>query len=406
MANTFTADFAEIWAKEQQDVFYRENVARMIADTSFSSQMKRGDTLNRPYRSSGSDGSTSLQTYTRGTAIAIDDLTDTQEQLSVNSEYATGFYIDDFDKIQSNYDLAAAYGRDHGIYLSNQVDADILGEYANADATVDAGDVGGTDGDGIALTTSNVLDVIATAKQELAKNNVPMNDLVGVISPEFENVLIQYGAGRDTSMGDTANQNGFFTNFYGFKLYRSNVLSGSAVLSLATQVTADDTVTVNGVTFTFKAAPAAAGEVDIGGDVDTTRANLAAAINGGAGAGSAYIEVSTANRRKLNNCTATNDNDANTLTVVYKGVGRLIVSKNLTDPTDTWTANKVKQHNLFGARGGSTLVMQKEPSVQIKEVPDKLGKNILNGVLYGYKTFTDGAKKLVNVEIKGSTFTA
>jgi hypothetical protein len=48
--------------------------------------------------------------------------------------------------------------------------------------------------------------------------------------------------------------------------------------------------------------------------------------------------------------------------------------------------------------------MQSEPRPQIKEVPDKLGKNILNGVLYGVKTFTDGAKQLVNVELQSSAF--
>jgi hypothetical protein len=35
MANTFTPDFAEIWAREQQEVFYKKNVAMKVADISF-----------------------------------------------------------------------------------------------------------------------------------------------------------------------------------------------------------------------------------------------------------------------------------------------------------------------------------------------------------------------------------
>ena len=107
MANSFAADFPEIWAREQQEVFYKTNVARVIADTSFESQLSFGDVLNRPRRSNNP-----IQTYTRGTAITIDDKTDTQETLTVNKQFATGYYIDDMDRIQSVYDLAANYDRD------------------------------------------------------------------------------------------------------------------------------------------------------------------------------------------------------------------------------------------------------------------------------------------------------
>ena len=67
-------------------------------------------------------------------------------------------------------------------------------------------------------------------------------------------------------------------------------------------------------------------------------------------------------------------------------------------------SNKRKQHNLFGRKRGTTLVIQSDARGQIKDVQDKFGKNILNGVLYGVKTFADWAKQLVNVEIKSSTY--
>ncbi len=72
----------------------------------------------------------------------------------------------------------------------------------------------------------------------MLKLNIPDKNLYGVISPEFEEILIQYGAGRDTSMGDNYNDNGYITMFYGFKLYRSNQLTGTASLFMATQPTA------------------------------------------------------------------------------------------------------------------------------------------------------------------------
>lgn len=59
MANNLSASFPEVWAKEQQTVFYKENVAMKVADMSFNSDMKYGDTLNRTYRSSSN-----VQVYT------------------------------------------------------------------------------------------------------------------------------------------------------------------------------------------------------------------------------------------------------------------------------------------------------------------------------------------------------
>ena len=401
MANNFTADFPEIWAKEQQEVFYKENVAMKVADTSFKSEMSFWDTLNRPYRSSNN-----VQAYTRGTAITIDDKTATNEQLSVNRQFATGFYIDNFDKVQSRYDEAARYGKDDGVYLSNQVDADVLWEYGNATSTVDDGTIGGTSWNGIALTTANVLKVVSASKKKLAKQNIPISDLFGVVSPEFEDILIQYGAGRDTTMWDGYNKNGAIMDFYGFHLYRSNQTAGSAVLALATNPIDGDTVVIEGVTFTFvDTIGTAAGNVHIEAAVDDTRINLETLINAPTTTAAGYVALSTENARLFSNTvSATDSPSGDTLTVVGKGAGTLEVSETLTDGTDEWTAVKEKQHNLFGRKGAITLVMQSDAKPQIKQVPDKLWVNVLNWVLYWVKTFIDGAKQLVNVEIKSSAF--
>jgi hypothetical protein len=401
MANSFAADFKSVWAKEQQRIFYKTNVARMIADMSFQSDLKSGVTLNRPYRSANA-----IQKYTRGTAITIDDKTDTQETLTVNAQFATGFYVDDFDKIQSNYDLAASYGKDNGVYLSNQVDADILGEAANATSVVDDGTLGGTTGNGVTATTSNVLALFSEAKKKLAKQNMAMESLFGVISPELENILVQYGAGRDTVGADKVQDNGFFTNFYGFKLYRSNQSLNTAVLALATNPADGETVVIQGTTFTFKTVlGASAGNVLIGADADASRLNLTTLINAPGTTTAQGVALTGDNLRNFTNLvTAVNDAAANTLTVSYKGAGSLTVTETLGAAADIWTTTKRIQHNLFGILGAPTLVMQKEPTIQIKEVPDKLGKNMLDGMLYGFKTFADNAKRMVDVKLNASTF--
>lgn len=63
----------------------------------------------------------------------------------------------------------------------------------------------------------------------------------------------------------------------------------TVLTSDATNVTANDTVTIDSVVYTFKAAPTTvAGEVKIGADAATTLANLKAAINLAAGSGTLY----------------------------------------------------------------------------------------------------------------------
>lgn len=202
MANSLSASFPELWAKEMQEVFYKQNVAYKIADISFKSQMKNGDVLNRQYRST-----ITPRTYTRGTAITATDLTDTNETLTVNRQFAVRYLVDEFDSIQSMHDTAMKYGQDTGEALSNMIDAYTLGEVVNAANYVDAGDVGGSAGEGIALTTSNVDDMLAAVRMKLKKQNISSNNIFGVISPEVEKILIQYVEARETSMGDKVGEN-------------------------------------------------------------------------------------------------------------------------------------------------------------------------------------------------------
>lgn len=404
MSNSLTAGFPDHWAKEYQVVWHRENVGKVLCDTSYNNQMRKGDVLNRVYRSSDPSNQ-QIDPYTRGSDITIQDITDTAETLTVNREFAKGIYVDDYDAIQSQYNVAEAYGRDHSIFMSNQMDADILGEYSNATSNVDDADLGGTDGNGLTLTTSNVLQVISAVKKYLRKQNVPLTDAVGLISPEFEQILIEYGAGRDTNMGDEANKNGFLTRFYGFNMHVTNQTAGSAVLAMATDPTAGDTVVINGVTFTA-ANPigTTAGNFLVGTSADASRLALTGLINTPGTTDANGVALSASDQRKLENITATNDATANTLTIVHKGAGVISVSETLTAAADVWTTTKQKQHCLFGRKGAISLVTQSLPRMKVQDAQKRFGSYILNGTLYGLKTFADGAKQLVSVDINSSSF--
>lgn len=404
MSNNLSASFADYWSKTMQEVFYKTNIAMKIADYNPDQNIaKQGDVLNRPYRSL-----LTAQLYTRGTALTIDDITDTNESLTVDKQYATAFYLDEFDSIQSVYNTADLYGEDAGVLLSNMIDAYVLGEVVNAASSVDSGNVGGTAGEGISLTTSNVVATLAAVKQALKKKNVSSTNIFGAISPEVESIMTQYIEGKDTAMGDRVGENGYVGMYYGIKFYVSNQLTSTAVLSLVTQPTANDTVTIAGQVFTFVSSiGTTVGNVLIGSDVDVTRASLATLINAPATTTATGVALTTNLRLFQNQITAANSASADTLTITAKGVGVLDVSETLTDATDTWTATKQLQRNLFGIVGKAPcLVVQRMPKMVVRPVQDKLGNNYLNGVLFGTKTFTDQGKQMVDVKVRCDTYNA
>lgn len=403
MANDLTPSFEDVWARTQQDVFLKRSIAMVVADTSFNSTMRAGDVLKRTYRSVTASDVPGL--YTRGSDMDDTDITDVAETLTVNKEYYISFLEDDFDAIQSKYDVAMKYGNDFGIVMQTQMDADVLGEVFNASSTVDDGTIGGTAGNGIALSTSNVFTTVTAVTKKLTKLNIYDTDKVGAVSPEFEEIISQYYGAKVTDLGDDVSQNGYFTKISGYKLYSTNNLAGSASLNMATNPTAGDTVTIQGVVFTYRAAPALAGEVDIGADAAASLANLVALINTPQTTTAWGIALSAANIKQFRSRGVTATVVGTTAEVTFKGAGVLAVSETLTAVADIWTAVLQKQHQLFGIKNKcTTLVVQKKPSVEVERVQKRLSDRIKNGMLYGLKTFADNAKYMVNVEIKSSGF--
>lgn len=389
MANNFQSDFKEIWAKEQQEKFYKTNVASKIANTSYEAQLKDGDTFNRSKR-----GALTAQIVTRGVDMTLKDLNNTTEQLVVDKAFGTAFDYHEFDSIQSAYNQAMEYGKDSGELLSNMVDAYVLAEALNAGSTVSAG----------TFATTNVVSTLSGVKKALRKKNVASNNLYGVISPEAEDVMVQYVESRETAFGDKIGENGYIGMYMGIKFHVSNQLTSTAVLALASQPTAGDTFTIAGQVFTaVSTIGTTAGNFLIGASVDATRANFATLINAPA--------TTTANGVALtgdaldlfrNQITAVNDNAADTLTVTARGVGVLDVSASVA----TWTAASQLQHMLFGVVGTPTLIIQRKPSIVEVQKQLQIGKNYLNAVLFGIKTFSDDAQKMVDVTIRCDAYNA
>lgn len=393
MANNLDASTPEYWSKRMQIIREKETVFNALANMEERSALKDGDTIHRPYRSD-----MYAQTYTKGTAVSVKDVTSTDESLVVNTAKVVPFYVDDIDDLQNKYKTVNKFADDAGKDLFTFIDGDFLGEYINATSDIDDGDAGGTAGVSAILSTSNIAKFFAAANKKLNQQNVGMKNRFAVISPTVHQILVERLDGKDTGLGDDVGENGKVGRYMGFDIHVSNNLSFTATWTPADEPTANDTVTINGVIFKFVASPSAAGDIDLGGTVAATLDNLVGAINLSGTAGSDYVVVTDANRAKLSGCVATDG--ATKMTIKFESGGEVVVAAS--EAADPWTLETV--HQLFGEKGAIDMVIQKQPVVVFKDVPDKLGVNVLPWTLYGLKTFTEGAKALVDGRVDSSVF--
>jgi hypothetical protein len=304
--------------------------------------------------------------------------------------------------------------------LNKAVDADFLGEVVNASSTVDAGDVGGTAGSGIALDASNVLKVCSAVLRKLSLKDIDITGqqdprpLAGnmkpggqagyaAVNPYFKEQLTLSLAGRETADGDMIGKNGYVNRYNSFDNYVTTNGTWTGTLGIATAPSDGDTVVINGVTFTFKTAlTPSAGEVLIDTTADNANTNLAALINTPGTTTSKGVALTAANQALLKRITATANLSPNTLTLVAEGYGYVVTSETLSATADVWSSEI--SHQMFGQKGAVDMVVAVEPKVSVSDIPLQLGKYVKPHVLYGLKTFVEGADALVNVKIDSSTW--
>lgn len=395
--------FKTAFSNTYQDYFPKMLTAMEIANTRLMSGLTYGSSVERvKIDFSG----VSVRDIVIGTDMTIDSVGDDSESLTVNYHKGTAFALNEKEKIQAGPLSPGQFiGGRLAKLLSQKVDAIVLAEVQNAEFNFDNGDLTTSTSDGTAITMSSttVPQVVSRVNAKLARqNNIDTSsNMAMVIDSYILSDFMQYLLGKNADFVFDVFKGGYVgQTVTNAKVYVSENLTGEAVLSMATEPTANDTVTINGVVFTFVATPTLPGDVDLGAAADTTRANLTAAINGGAGAGTAYIEVSAANRIKLTDTlgiTATNNNSTNKMTIIGVGSGRFTVSETFTDGTDAWSANFI--HCFYGKKGAIDVVIQKEVDIDIRPEPKQKADNYISSVLFGVKTFTDGAKMMLDLMV-------
>ena len=407
MANDISANFEEFWSRRLQRVSEKIATFRKITSLEEASTLKKGDTVHRPYM-----GALVANTLGATGAYTRQDISTTDESMTVGDPVEATYYVQDPDVIQSKYSVFKNFNDRAAYALSNKLDGDVLGEYDQADSVVANYELGGggtaSDGVGFTLTVSNLLKVFTRANKKLDLQNLGLGERKAVISPSFKQVLIEYLAGKESSLGDSTGRNGHIGKFGGFELYLSNALGWSGRLENGTIFADGDTITINGVEFNFKdTLGAVAGTIHICTDQEKTLNSLVAAINTpGTSVDSAddagFVALSAANQALLATITAT---DGGTyMTLKAEGRGYIAVSESVTAAADIWTTTKQIEHNLFLQGTPIDLAIQKMPSVSIWHRDGYVGSDVTTWQMYALKTFAEGARQMVDVQVVSSAF--
>ena len=382
MANNVSALNKERYSLRVQNLLRNTLIAFDIANVALKDRMPDGNTVNFPRASY-----LGISDYVKGTDISLADIDTSNETLVINKTPIISFSYDDVDSLDNGYDIVSETSSDSAYRIKNDIEGNLLAEYVNALSSNAAT---------TALTTGTTANVFGAARAELMNDGV--SNIVAVVDHNIMNSIGQAAIINTFNVSDKSYTNAYQGDFQGMQLFASNNLSVTGTLAMATIPTAADTVTVNGVVFTFIPVPMGGveGDVVIGANVGEARANLTAAVNKAAGDGVTYFAFTdNVTNGKLEGQTFTVNGAA--IDYVSKR-GYRKVSSSLTPAADKF--GQLTIHSIIMARGSIHLVMQKGVNMKTSDIPLQLGTIYKVWARYGIKTFTQGAERMFDLPLE------
>ena len=383
MANNLDAFSPEYRSARTQRLLKKKLIAREIASMEEQAVLRDGDMVHRPYYSD-----VVVNNYTKGTDVTVQDVSATDEYLVVNKSKEATVYIDEIDVKQNKYDAANKYIDRMTYALKKDIDGAFLQEVLNAEYTMSDGDMGGTPGNPVTVSVANAFSLFTYTEAKMNANDIEdTKPWFFVITPEVKAAIQQTNLVNGFNQADAALRGtlkgmGYLGQWGNFNIFVSNNVAHTNEVTVSS-LAAADTLTINGVTITFAAAPAAAGECK------PTLAALKGMINGVMATAGDYVEFAAADRAKLLAVNAKAIDDGTDVTIVTAG--------HVDYAQSGVTLGGEIAHCWAGQYGCSDMVIQKDVAVQKNKEPKKTGYNYLCWTLYGIKTFTEGAKRCINV---------
>lgn len=383
MANNLSAFTPEYRSARTQRLLKTKLIAREIASFEEQAVLRDGDIVHRPYHDD-----VVVNDYSKGVDVTIQDLGTHDEYLVVNKCKEVSFYIDAVDVKQNKYDTANKY-IDRMVYaLKKNIDGSLLKEVLTAEYSVDDGDLGGTAGNPVTVSASNAFKLFTLTEAKMNANDIEDTKAwFYVITPDVKAAiqqtnLVNWFQQADAALRGTLKGMGYLGTWGNFNIFVSNNVAHTNKVTVSS-LAASDTLTINGVTITFKAAPAAAGECK------PTMAALEGMINGVMATAGDYVEFSTDDRNKLKKINASATNDGTDVTIITSG--------HTTYAQSGVTLWGEVAHCWAGQYGCSDMVIQKDVEIQKNKEPKKTGYNYIGWDLFGIKTFKEGRERCIDV---------
>lgn len=224
----------EVWSAKLVDSFYDATVFSEIANTDYEGEIKNyGDKVHIRTRAK-----ITIRNYTKGAGLTYDNPESPDVELTIDQGKVFAFNLYDVDAYQSDINLMTEWANDGSEEIKISVDTDILGSiYAdahadNAGATAGrkSGDINlGVAGTPLAVSKSNIIDVLVDYGTVLDEQNVPESNRY-VVLPAKMCGMIKKSELKDASItGDSSSmlRTGRLGMIDRFTIYSSNLINSS-----------------------------------------------------------------------------------------------------------------------------------------------------------------------------------
>lgn len=392
MANVFTSAVKQHWADMFQENLEKELLATELVKME---DVPNGTTKNLPYINFQKP----VQ-YVKYTSVTSVDAVTANDQLVINQTPMVPFEIDRIDMDDNYLDVTPELISNAGYMLKSAIDGDVMGQSLVASNVYNSNGLNGAGTTPVVLSLSAGTGYIATvfgkSKARLTAAGANPNKLCLVVDSDTVDEITNLGIEKGFNVADESFARGYRGMFKGMKVYESNNLTATRTLPIATNPTANDTFSILGVTFTFVSSiGTTAGNILIGANAAATVANVVAAINGAAGAGTTYVAISDPS--VLAGVTATNQ----TTSVLFTSKsGRMFALSTLTAAADKFGAESV---NCFiTEKGAIRLALRNSVEIKQDSDPDSLVEKFKVWSRYGIVTPTRGRARMVRVIVQGT----
>lgn len=356
MSNLFTGVTKDFQAANTQAALKSTLISDVIADCKYGAVAPRS-TVSDQYMNSPV-----VQDYTFQSGAAITDLTATRDSYSIDQKKSAVFSYDKLNNLViQDPNWMSTVEDDAGYQLARRIDQFqiqkcITGAYSTLTSV-------GT------LTPSGLVDLVGNMRARISESrgNVRKRKWIA-LDPVRLNLIpaeyLQVATGAEVGMALMEGANGFTgKSFMGFDVYETNEYLYSVSLTMGTNPTAGQTLSLFGgsfvITFVASLTSTNTNEVLIGAGAADTQNNLEAFINGTSGAGSTYTDMTAENRSDFKNSQTAIANFSGNVAAITK-YGRINASTNVTSATlgtETFTM-------VGGCYKASDLTILQEPLIE------------------------------------------